>query len=335
MSSAFVVRDSSGWCCVDPEQEFVVESERTSSAPTVSVLLAAYNAADTIAKAAESVLTGNDVALELIIIDDGSTDGTSEVIESLARDSRVRVISHPNMGLAASLNRGIAAASAAFIARMDADDISAPNRFDLQSQFLSDHQDVVLVGGQIRRIVEDEPRSASHFPLDHRQIVNALVHGRHAICHPAVMMRKAALDAVGGYWDNGVSEDWDLFLRLSEMGRLANLDRHVLGYTFHSTGINASDMETVRANIGLAICNYRRRAQGLKELDRGAYLDNLGFWERVRIHAESRSLQAYRRSMLVGTSNKVVGTLLLVQAALIWPPFAARRIASSLAGRPF
>jgi glycosyltransferase involved in cell wall biosynthesis len=324
---------------VEPEQELASEAERNTSPPTVSVLLPVYNAADTIARAAESVLTGNDVALEVILIDDGSTDGTREIVECIARDSRVRLISHRNKGLAASLNDGIAVASAPFIARMDADDISAPGRFDRQLQFLSDHHDVVLVGGQIRRIVKGEPRSASDLPLDHRGIVNALLHGHHAICHPAVMMRKSALDAVGGYWDNGVGEEWDLFLRLSEVGGLANLDRHIYDYTFHETGINASSMETLRTNIGLVICNYRRRAQGLKELDRGAYLDNLGLWERVRIRAQCRSLETYRRSMLVGTSNQMVGRLLLAAAALLWPPFAARRIARALsrrvsAGRP-
>src|SRR5882724_5687019 len=144
-----------------PEGKMASESERAIPAPEVSVLLPAYNAAATVAKAAESVLTGDDVALELILIDDGSTDGTSEVLESIARDSRVRVISHQNMGLAASLNQGIAVASAPFIARMDADDISAPGRLDRQLKFLSDHPDVVLVGGQIRRIVKGEPRSGS------------------------------------------------------------------------------------------------------------------------------------------------------------------------------
>lgn len=303
------------------------ETEQNASLPTVSVLLPAFNAAATVAKAAKSVLNGNDVALELILIDDGSTDGTSKVLEGIARDSRARVISHPNMGLAASLNRGIAAASAPYIARMDADDISAPGRLDWQLRFLSDHPDVVLVGGQIRRVVKDEPRSASDFPLDHRGIVDALLHGRHAICHPAVMVRKAALDSVGGYWDQGFGEEWDLFLRLSEAGRLANLDRHVLDYTFHETGMNATGMYAMRSGIGLAIRNYRRRARGLEELDLPTYLNNLGWWERVRILAQTRSLMAYRRSMLAQAPNQSIWKLYLAVAAVLWPPFATRRIA--------
>lgn len=304
-----------------------------TSTPSVSVLLPVYNSADTVAKAADSILTGNDVALEVILIDDGSTDGSSEVLRSIARDSRVRVISHPNMGMSPSLNRGIAAASAPFIARMDADDISAPGRLDRQARFLSDHPDVVMVGGQIRRVVQGEPTSASDFPLDHRGIVKALVQGHNAMCHPAVMIRKSALDVIGGYWDLPYGEDWDLFLRLAEVGGLANLDQHVLDYTYNDTGMNALGTEAMRANMGFAICNHRRRLQGLTELDPDTYFDNIGSWERFRIRAQSRSLRAYRRSMQVERSNPTAGRLLLAQAALLWPPFAARRISRSLARR--
>lgn len=302
----------------------------SSSTPTVSVLLPVYNAADTVAKAAESILTGNDVALELILIDDGSTDGSREALEDIARDPRVRVISHANIGLGASLNRGIAAASAPFIARMDADDISAPGRLDVQLQFLADHPHVVLVGGQVRRIVNGQPRSTSDLPLDHRGIVKALLHGHHAINHPAVMMRKSALDAIGGYWDRRFGEEWDLFLRLSEVGGLANLDLHVLDYSYGQSGMNATGMDTMRAHFGLANCNFRRRSQGLQELDLETYLNSIGILERVRIRAQSRSLKAYRRSLLVETSNPAVGRILLAEAALLWPPFATRRIARAL-----
>jgi glycosyltransferase involved in cell wall biosynthesis len=324
------MRDSSGRYCVEPEQELAPETERATAPPTVSVLLPAYNAADTVEKAAQSVLTGNDVALELILIDDGSTDGTRETLESIARDSRVRVISHPNMGLGASLNQGIAVASAPFIARMDADDISAPGRFDWQVQFLSDNPDVVLVGGQIRRCVKGGPRSTSNLPLDHRGIVKALLHGHHAITHPAVMIRKSALDAIGGYWDHRYGEEQDIFLRLSEVGRLANLDRPVLDYTYGEIGMNATGTRALRTHIGLANCNYRRRAMGLKALDLPTYVDNLGLWESVRIRAQTRSQEAYRRSMLAQASNQSIWRLHLAVAALLWPPSTIERIARTL-----
>ena len=294
--------------------------------PVLSVVLPTYDSAHTLGAAARSVLTGNTVALELIVIDDGSTDDTAAVLAELTTDPRVRVISRPNRGLAASLNEGIAAARAPFIARMDADDVSAPGRFDAQVEFMAAHPDVVLAGGQIRRVINGVAESSSRFPLDHDTIVAALLRGQHAVCHPAVVMRRSALDRVGGYWDEGVAEDWDLFLRLSEVGDLANLDRHVLDYSFHGGGINASSMVAVRTNIGLAVRNHYRRTCGLDTLNVRRYREDLTVPKRMKIRAESLSLGLYRRSMQAGTSSKTAKTVLLAGAALSWPPFAVRRI---------
>jgi glycosyltransferase involved in cell wall biosynthesis len=306
-----------------------------SATPEVTVLLPVYNGADTVVAAAQSVLTEDHCALELIIINDGSTDNTAEKLDEIASDVRVRVINRPNKGLSASLNEGITASAAPFIARMDADDVSMPGRFAAQLKFLTDHDDVVLVGGQIRRVIKGRPESTSDFPLEHSQIVSALIQGHHAICHPTIMVRKSALDVIGGYWEHGVAEDWDLFLRLSEIGRLANLSRHVLDYTFHEGGINATSMEQVRANIAFAVCNYRRRELALDDLDRVAYLRNVGLRERFRIRAQSRSLELYRRSLLVRRSSTGRAAVLLAAATTLWPPFAARRLTRALARRPF
>jgi hypothetical protein len=193
-------------------------------------------------------------------------------------------------------------------------------------QYLEAHPDVVLLGGQIRRVIDGRGESTSHFPLEHDEIVGALLRGQHAMCHPSIMVRRSALDVVGGYWDHGVAEDWDLFLRLSEAGKLANVDSHVLDYTFHTGGINASSMRRVRTNIGLAVCNHQRRAQGLPEFDPASHADHLDVPDKVKIHAESLSLGLYRRSMLASQSNRAARTVLLAGAALSWPPFAVRRI---------
>lgn len=294
--------------------------------PVLSVLLPAYNAAATVRAAAESVLNGTSAALELIIVDDGSTDGTGAAVADLEADPRVRVISRPNKGLAASLNEAIALASAPFIARMDADDVSMPDRFEAQLQYLVDHPDVVLVGGQIRRIINGEAESESRLPLEHDDIVAALLRGQHALCHPAVMIRRSALDVIGGYWEYGVAEDWDLYLRLAEVGRVANLDRHVLDYTFHEGGINASSMRKVRTNIGLAVFNHYRRTNGLIEFNLATYLQHLDVGSKLKIRAECLSLGLYRRSMLAGPSHKAAKTVLLAGAAISWPPFAVHRL---------
>jgi glycosyltransferase involved in cell wall biosynthesis len=294
--------------------------------PVLSVLLPAYNAADTVRAAAESVLNGTTAALELIIVDDGSTDGTGAAVADLTSDERVRLISRPNKGLSASLNEAIAYASAPFIARMDADDVSMPDRFAAQLQFLTDHPDVVMVGGQIRRMIKGTAESTSHLPLEHDDIVTALLRGQHAICHPTVMIRRSALDRIGGYWDFGLAEDWDLYLRLSEVGRIANIDQHVLDYTFAESGINASSMMKVRVNIALAVRNHYRRTCGLDTLEPQAFFNDLTMSKRMQIRAESMSLGLYRRSLLAGTSSRVSKSVYLAGAAVSWPPFAVRRL---------
>jgi len=303
-----------------------VADDGAGTPPVVSVVLPAFNAATTIAAAARSVLADDSVALQLVVVDDGSTDGTLAAIGDLADDARVTVISRPNRGLAASLNEAIAASSAPYVARMDADDVSMPGRFRAQLAHLETHPDVVLVGGQIRRVVDGVAESASTFPLQHDDIVAALLRGQHAMCHPSVMIRRSALDVVGGYWEHGVAEDWDLFLRLSEAGRLANVADHVLDYAFHAGGINATSMRRVRTNIALAVSNHERRASGLPEFDPQSYADHLDVSEKFKIRAESVSLGLYRRSMLAGQSNRAAKTVLLAGAALSWPPFAVRRI---------
>jgi glycosyltransferase involved in cell wall biosynthesis len=303
-----------------------VADDGAGTRPVVSVVLPAFNAETTIAAAVRSVLADDSVALELIVVDDGSTDGTLAAIGDLAEDARVTIVSRPNRGLAASLNEAIAASTAPYVARMDADDVSVPGRFRTQLTYLKNHPDVVLVGGQIRRVVDGVAESASTFPLHHDAILSALLRGQHAMCHPSVMIRRSAVDAVGGYWDHGVAEDWDLFLRLSEAGRLANVADHVLDYAFHGGGINASSMRRVRTNIGLAVSNHHRRAKGLPEFDPRGYADHLDVSEKFKIHAESVSLGLYRRSMLAGQSHRAAKTVLLAGAALSWPPFAVRRI---------
>ncbi|MCV7421206.1 glycosyltransferase [Mycobacterium yunnanensis] len=301
----------------------------TAARPAVAVVLPAFNAEHTIAAAARSVLVDDSVAVELLIVDDGSTDGTLAALGGFAEDPRVTIVSRPNRGLAASLNEAIAATTAPYVARMDADDVSVPGRFRAQVDHLEAHPEVVLVGGQIRRVVDGVAESASSFPQDHDAIVAALLRGQHAMCHPAVMIRRAALDTVGGYWSYGVAEDWDLFLRLSEVGDLANVDHHVLDYSFHGGGINASSMRRVRTNIALAVANYRRRATGRPEFDPQTYADHLDALEKFKIRAESVSLGLYRRSMLTDGSRRATKTVLLAGAALSWPPFAIRRLAQT------
>ena len=297
------------------------------TAPVVSVILPAYNAGEYLVPAVRSVLDAGYADLELRVYDDGSTDGSVDALLAAVDDPRLVVVRQENRGLAPTLNRGFAEARGAFLARMDGDDQVVPGRFAAQAAFLEAHPDVVLVGGQIERLVDGRSESESHFPEAHDEIVTGLVAGRHVVCHPSVMIRATAIHEVGGYWEHGVSEDWDLFLRLAEHGRLANIGDTVLRYRFHDSGINASSMGKVRRNIRLAVENHRRRLAGKPELTPEQLWREIGPLGRFGVTMQTRSLTLYRSALQAKASgHRLAAGVALLGAAAFWPQQALHRL---------
>jgi len=213
-----------------------------SEQPAISVVIPAYNAAKYLRAAIGSVLAQTLGDFECIIIDDGSTDKTAAILRDLARaDSRVRPVTIPHGGIVAALNAGIDAARSEFIARMDGDDLCAPDRFAKQLTFLKEHPDCVAVGSRVLLVDPyASPLWETDQKLEHEEIEAAFLRGNGlAMCHPAVMMRKSAVLAAGGYatqyqW----VEDLDLFLRLARNGRLANMPDVLLRYRQHFGSVN-------------------------------------------------------------------------------------------------
>ena len=212
------------------------------SDPLISVVMPVYNAADYLGQAVSSILAQTLRDYEFIIVNDGSTDRSGKMLEQFAKkDKRIKLISKPNTGIVAALNDGLAQARGTFIARMDADDISLPNRFALQLDYVQQHSDCVALGS---RVVAIDPYGCelyrSEHKLDHDEIDRELLNGSGwAIVHPVAMMRREAIERVAGYrkqWQ--WVEDLDLFLRLAEIGKLANLSDMLLHYRQHTESIN-------------------------------------------------------------------------------------------------
>ena len=230
--------------------------EVMSSPPRVSVVMTVYNGLPFLETALESVLEQRFTDFEFIVIDDGSTDGSGDVLRHCAaQDRRVRLFSQENIGITPSLNRGLRKVRGEYVARMDDDDICHPERFGRQVAYLDDHPDCVAVGGQA--IVVDEngaPVRHSDSPpcsgeggemkalyQDHESIEKELLEGTWPILHPASMLRREAVEAVGGYDERfATNQDHDLFLKLAELGRLANLSATVLKYRRHSGQLSSS-----------------------------------------------------------------------------------------------
>jgi glycosyltransferase involved in cell wall biosynthesis len=206
-------------------------------APLISVVMPVYNCGRYVAQAVESILAQTLADFEFVVIDDGSTDKTSKVLRRYAaRDPRIRIVSRPNRGLVASLNEGLALALGEFIARMDGDDIALPSRFERQVAFLRQHPDIVCVGSAVLEIDEvGRELVVSPQPLDDETIQELSLKGLPKIWHPTAMMRREAVHSIGGYRPGMcLGEDLDLWLRLGEHGRLANLEEYLLLYRIHS-----------------------------------------------------------------------------------------------------
>lgn len=216
-------------------------------APAVSVILPVFNGERYLARAIASVLAQTFADFELIAVDDGSSDRTPAILGRCAKnDARIRIVSRANTGIVGALNDGIASARGEYLARMDADDLCEPERFARQVEYLRAHPECVILGTQILRIDPgDLPIGPETQPLDHETILARLLEGSAGtLTHPSVMMRRDAVEAVGRYrqefqW----VEDYDLFLRLAERGRLANLPDMLLRYRLHYESVNMKRRE--------------------------------------------------------------------------------------------
>jgi glycosyltransferase involved in cell wall biosynthesis len=236
------------------------------SDPLISVLMPAYNAERYVAEAVRSILDQSFGDFEFVIIDDGSTDRTRAILERFAaRDGRIRLVSRPNRGLVATLNEGLGLARGELIARMDADDVALPDRFEHQVAFLREHPEVVCLGGAYLMIdAKGWVMIDNHPPEEDREIQEELLKGVTCLIHPAAMMRRDAVRAAGGYDERmEQSEDLDLWLRLGERGRLANLHQVVLKYRIHGGSKNELYMSE-QDQYAKACCDRAAARRGIE-----------------------------------------------------------------------
>lgn len=200
--------------------------------PLVTVLLPVYNGAPYLAEAISSILDQSWEDLELIIINDGSTDGSGDIAKRFA-DSRIRYFEQKNAGLAATLNRGIGLARGSYIARQDADDISKPERLAKQVAYLDANAGCGLIGtwadllrdGATSNMVLKHPTESDMIKID-LLFSNPFVHS-------SVMMRKDCVQVLGGYAEDSLRqppEDFELWSRVARRYDLANIPESLVIY---------------------------------------------------------------------------------------------------------
>ena len=233
-------------------------------APRISVVMPVRNGGVYLGPAIKSILRQTYDNFEFIVIDDGSTDGSQNVVETLARnDARLKLFRQGPEGVTVALQRGVHRAKAEFIARMDADDLAHPERFAAQVRVLDRDPRTVAVGSYVERIDADgAPIAMSRWPLTHEKIEFGLLRGHGGLAHPTAMIRRDALVTVGGYRkEYPLAQDKDLWLRLAEQGRLANLPLLLLKYREHLHSVSMSrqrqQWESTRAAVHDA-CRRRK-----------------------------------------------------------------------------
>lgn len=237
----------------------------TAGAPTVSVLMATYNFRPYLAESVGSILNQTFRDFEFLLIDDGSTDGSEALLrEMAAKDARLRLIVRPNKGLTKSLNEGLALCRGTFVARMDADDVSLPQRLEKQVAYLQAHPECVLLGSRVLRIDPyGSPLDESDHKLTHEEIDRQLLSQGlgWAVTHPVATFRRDAAMKVGGYREQfTASQDLDLWLRLAEVGRIANLPDVLLKYRSHFKSVRFTRFqEQKRVKTTILADAYARR----------------------------------------------------------------------------
>jgi glycosyltransferase involved in cell wall biosynthesis len=204
----------------------------------ISVVLPFRDAAATLPACLASILRQRSATFELLAVDDGSVDASAALVEAAARaDGRVRLLRPGRVGLVAALNLGLAEARAPLVARMDADDLMHPDRLRLQRDYLAAHPEVALVASRVALFPKRLVRAgyAEYVRWQNRVLtpeqVAANIYVESPFAHPSVLLRRAAVLALGGYAEGPFPEDYELWLRVHEAGlAMAKLPRVLLAW---------------------------------------------------------------------------------------------------------
>lgn len=225
-----------------------VDRESTVSPPLVSVVMSAWNEEKYISKTVESILNQTFTSFEFIIVNDGSTDKTQQLLEDFAsRDKRIRIIvNEVNMYIARSLNRGIESAQGEYVAIIDAADMAHPMRLERQVRFLQDRKDVYVVGSYVYWINEDG-KTIGEWKVPEVIETSRLYLPQIAV-HPSVMIRRELFDKIGFYDTNSdVSVEFELYLRVARHGfGIANIPEFLTYVTLRDKGVTHTNLRKIQ-----------------------------------------------------------------------------------------
>ncbi|MFH0702322.1 MAG: glycosyltransferase [bacterium] len=220
--------------------------------PKITVLMPVYNGEKYLREAVESILNQTFTDFEFLIINDGSNDKSVEIIESY-KDKRI-LLAHneANLGLIATLNKGLDLAQGEYIARMDCDDISLPKRLEKQLKFMDNHQEVGVCGAWIEMFDEKGSLDINKYSTDH-DLIKCKLFFLCTIAHPSVMLRKSFFQKHKLYYSDNYkhAEDFELWQRCGFYFQLRNIPEVLVKYRINSFGICKKHIEQQRNTLKL------------------------------------------------------------------------------------
>lgn len=296
----------------------------------LTVVMPVYNGMPYLPQAVDSILKQTYSDFQLVILNDGSKDGSGEYLRTV-HDPRVVLIEQENRGQGATLNHGLRIADSEYVAYMDADDISLPDRLRQQVEFMDAHPDVVLSGTQLDFLAGEIWQAGMPAPTTHEGILARLRKGQAGFCHPSMILRRDVALAVGGYptWTLGL--DIEFCLLMCEAGKVANLDKVLYQYRFHEGQTSTAKFRgLVSANrwaARRAVC----RAKKLPEPTLEEFLKQTPFYRRWQWSAEAQSTALYRRGrMQIAKGNRLRGLWGMMLAGLCTPTLIFRKPLAAL-----
>jgi glycosyltransferase involved in cell wall biosynthesis len=227
----------------------------------ISVLMAVYNGEKYLKEAIESILQQTYTNFEFIIVNDGSTDSTAEIIATYT-DTRIKVINSPqNCGLIDSLNKGIDIAKGDYIARLDADDIAMPERLAIQVQYLQQHTDVVLLGSGAVLLQNNQLGDHTYYQHEQECIAVHLLF-RNVFIHSSVMVKTSVINAIRFDKDYYLAEDYILWVKIAQKHKTATLKQALVQHRNHETNITKLKYDKHIATV-LKIYAYQLEQLGI------------------------------------------------------------------------
>ena len=298
----------------------------TFTEPRVSVLVPVFNAEPYLQESLNSVFSQTFKDFEIVAIDDGSTDGSRDVLASF-RDPRL-VVAHNdlNLGVALTLNRGLRLAKGAYVARLDADDIAMPERLARQVAFLDNHPDIALVGSFAEMIdPEGTPFKTQTVPLGFDEIIERIF-SVNLFIHPSVMFRKSVVQNLGGFRKEALhAEDYDLWLRIIEHHDVANIPEALIRYRVHPDQASQRKLRLQRAAADRCRIEAFSRCRHTGRAPARISVAQPGFWHGVRGRPQTVGsdfldwISTYRAMGRHDLAN-----------ALVWPALASAPLSARL-----